>query len=103
VSRAEKAAAVCLDLPWVSPFLQVTQGIGEFDTFTIGGGLEMSSRERSGTRSSPDPMRFAATPYLANNIVGDVQSRRIGVGLSLAFHPVGTFRTFFATTPSSGR
>jgi len=32
-------------------------------------------------------MRFAATPYLANNVVGDVQSGRIGAGLSLAFHP----------------
>jgi hypothetical protein len=32
-------------------------------------------------------MRFAVTPYMANNIVGDVQSGRIGAGLSLVFHP----------------
>lgn len=76
-----------LELPWVSPFLQVTKGVGEFDALAIGGGLELSLRERSGTPSSPDPMRFAVTPYLANNVVGDVQSGRIGAGMSLAFHP----------------
>jgi outer membrane protein W len=80
-------AGARLDLPWVSPFLQVTKGIGEFDAVAVGGGLEVSLRERSGTRSSPDPMRFAVTPYMANNIVGDVQSGRIGAGMSLAFHP----------------
>lgn len=80
-------AGARLDLPWVSPFLQVTKGIGEFDAITIGGGLQVSLRERSGTQSSPDPMRFAVTPYLANNVVGDVQSGRIGAGLSLVFHP----------------
>jgi outer membrane protein W len=80
-------AGARLDLPWVSPFLQVTKGVGEFDAFTVGAGLEVSLRERSGPWSAPDPMRFAVTPYLANNIVGDVQSGRIGAGLSLAFHP----------------
>jgi outer membrane protein W len=80
-------AGVRLDLPWVSPFLQVTKGVGEFDAVAVGGGLELSLRERSGTPSSPDPMRFAVTPYLANNVVGDVQSGRIGAGLSLVFYP----------------
>jgi opacity protein-like surface antigen len=80
-------AGVRLELPWVSPFLQVTQGVGEFDAFAVGGGLAVSLRERSGTSSSPDPMRFALTPYMANNIAGDVQSGRIGAGLSLAVHP----------------
>lgn len=80
-------AGARLELPWVSPFLQVTKGIGEFDAVAIGGGLELSVRERSGTPSSPDPMLVAVTPYLANNVVGDVQSGRIGAGLSLAFHP----------------
>lgn len=80
-------AGARLDLPWVSPFFQVTKGIGEFDAVAVGGGLEVSLHERSGTPSSPEPMRFAVTPYLANNIVGDVQSGRIGAGLSLAIHP----------------
>lgn len=80
-------AGARLDLPWVSPFLQVSKGIGEFDALAVGGGLEVSLRERSGTQSSPEPMRFTATPYMANNVVGDVQSGRIGVGLSLAVHP----------------
>ena len=80
-------AGARLDLPWLSPFLQVTKGIGEFDALAIGAGLELTLRERSGTPSSPAPMRFAATPYLANNIVGDVQSGRIGAGMSLTFHP----------------
>lgn len=80
-------AGARLELPWVSPFLQVTKGIGEFDAFAIGGGLELSLRERSGAPSSPGPMRFAVTPYLANNVAGDVQSGRIGAGLSLTFQP----------------
>jgi outer membrane protein W len=80
-------AGARLDLPWVSPFLQVTKGIGEFDAVGVGGGLEVSLHERSGTQSSPEPMRFAVTPYLANNIVGDVQSGRIGAGLSLDLFP----------------
>jgi opacity protein-like surface antigen len=80
-------AGARLELPWVSPFLQVTKGIGELDAFAVGGGLELSLHERSGAPSVPEPMRFAATPYLANNVVGDVQSGRIGAGLALAFHP----------------
>jgi opacity protein-like surface antigen len=80
-------AGVRLDLPWVSPFLQVTKGVGEFDAVAVGGGLELSVREGSGAPSAPEPMRFAVTPYLANNVVGDVQSGRIGAGVSLAFYP----------------
>jgi hypothetical protein len=80
-----------LELPWVSPYLQVTKGVGELDAVAVGGGLELSLRERSGGPSSPDPMRFAVTPYMANNVVGDVQSGRIGAGVSLAFHPWAHF------------
>jgi hypothetical protein len=80
-------AGARLDLPWVSPFVQVTKTVGELDAFAVGGGLELSLRERSGTQSAPEPMRFAVTPYFANNIVGDVQSGRIGAGMSVAFHP----------------
>lgn len=80
-------AGARLQLPWVSPFIQVTKGVGEFDALAVGGGVELTLRERSGPPSSPQPMRFAATPYLANNIVGDVQSGRVGLGLSLAFFP----------------
>ena len=32
-------AGACFDLPLVSPFAQVTKGIGEFDLLTVGGGL----------------------------------------------------------------
>lgn len=76
-----------LDLPWVSPFLQVAKGVGEFDAFTVGGGVELSLRERSGTPSAPERMRVALTPYMSNNVVGDVQSGRVGLGMSLAFFP----------------
>ena len=80
-------AGARLELPWVSPFLQVTKGIGEFDALAVAGGLELHLRDQSGTRSSPEPMRFAVTPDLANNVVGDVQSGRVGAGMSLAFYP----------------
>jgi opacity protein-like surface antigen len=80
-------AGARLELPWVSPFLQVSKGVGEFDALAVGGGIELTLRERSGTPSSPEPMRFALTPYLTNNVVGDVQSGRIGLGMSLAFFP----------------
>jgi len=80
-------AGARLELPWVSPFLQVSKGVGEFDALAVGGGVELTLRERSGTPSSPEPMRFALTPYLVNNIAGDVQSGRIGLGMSLAFFP----------------
>ena len=32
-------------------------------------------------------MRFAVTPYLSNHVVGDVQSGRVGLGMSLAWLP----------------
>jgi hypothetical protein len=80
-------AGARLELPWVSPFLQVTKGVGEFDAFTVGGGVELTLLERSEKPSSPEPMRFALTPYMANNIAGDVQSGRVGLGVSLAFFP----------------
>jgi opacity protein-like surface antigen len=80
-------AGARLELPWVSPFFQVMKGVGELDAFTIGGGLELSLRERAGAPSAPPPMRFAVTPYLANNVAGDVQSGRVGLGVSLAFFP----------------
>ena len=32
-------AGACFDLPLVSPFAQVTKGIGEFDLLSVGGGL----------------------------------------------------------------
>ena len=35
-------AGACLDLPLVSPFAQVTKGIGEFDLLSIGGGLAIA-------------------------------------------------------------
>lgn len=80
-------AGARLHLPWVSPFLQVTKGVGELGAVAVGGGFALSLREKSGVRSTPAPMRFAVTPYLANNVVGDVQPGRIGAGVSLAFHP----------------
>jgi outer membrane protein W len=80
-------AGARLELPWVSPFFQVTKGIGELHALAVGGGIEVSLHERSGTQSSPEPMRFAVTPYLANNVVGDVQSGRIGAGLSFDLYP----------------
>jgi opacity protein-like surface antigen len=80
-------AGARLELPWVSPFVQVKKGVGEFDAFAVGGGVEVSLREASAARSLPEAMRFAVTPYLANNVVGDVQSGRIGAGLSLVLLP----------------
>jgi hypothetical protein len=35
-------AGACLDLPLVSPFAQVTKGIGEFELLSIGGGLAIA-------------------------------------------------------------
>jgi hypothetical protein len=80
-------AGARLALPWVSPFLQVSKGFGELDAVTVGGGVELTLLERSGAPSLPKPMGFAATPYMVNNIAGDVQSGRVGLGLSLAFFP----------------
>jgi opacity protein-like surface antigen len=80
-------AGARLQLPWVSPFIQVTQRISELDAFSVGGGVELTLRERAGAPSAPAPMRVAATPYLANNVTGDVQSGRVGLGLSVAWFP----------------
>lgn len=80
-------AGARLALPWVSPFVQVTQRVSELDGFTVGGGLELSLRERVGTPSAPEPMRFQITPYLSNHVIGDVQSGRVGLGMSLAWLP----------------
>jgi opacity protein-like surface antigen len=80
-------AGARLELPWVSPFLQITQRVGELDAFAVGGGIELTVRERKGAPFSPEPLRFAVTPYLANNVVGDVQSGRLGLGISLNYFP----------------
>lgn len=80
-------AGARLELPWVSPFFQVTKRVGELDAFAVGGGVELTLRDRAGAASAPEPMRFAVTPYLANNVVGDVQPGRVGLGMSLAFFP----------------
>jgi opacity protein-like surface antigen len=80
-------AGARLELPWISPFVQVTKRISALDAFTVGGGVELTLREREGAPSAPEPMRFAVTPYLANNLVGDVQPGRVGLGLSLAWLP----------------
>jgi hypothetical protein len=80
-------AGARLELPWVSPFIQVTKGVGEFDAWAVGGGVELTLRERAGTPSAPEPLSFAVTPYLANNVVGDVQSGRVGLGMSVTFFP----------------
>jgi opacity protein-like surface antigen len=80
-------AGARLQLPWVSPFVQVTKGVGELDALAVGGGVELTLREQSEARAAPEPMSFAVTPYLANNVAGDVQSGRVGMGLSLAVFP----------------
>ena len=80
-------AGARLQLPWVSPFVQVTKGVGELDALAVGGGVELTLREQSGARAAPPPMSLLVTPYLANNVVGDVQSGRLGMGLSLAVFP----------------
>lgn len=80
-------AGARLELPWVSPFIQVTKRVSELDAFSVGGGVELRLREKTGAASAPEPMRFAATPYLANNVAGDVQSGRVGLGVSLAWFP----------------
>lgn len=80
-------AGARLELPWVSPFLQVTKRVGELDAVAVGGGVELTLGERAGAPSAPEPMGFAVTPYLANHVVGDVQSGRVGLGLSLALFP----------------
>jgi hypothetical protein len=80
-------AGARLELPWVSPFLQVTKRVGELDAIAVGGGVELTLRERAGAPSAPEPMSFAVTPYLANHVVGDVQAGRVGLGLSLALFP----------------
>ena len=74
-------------LPWVSPFLQVSQRIGEFHSFTVSGGVEVALHERRETADPPPPPRFAVTPYVDNNVIGDVQSGRVGLGVSLAYYP----------------
>jgi hypothetical protein len=65
----------------------MTKSVGEFNAFVIGGGVELTLLERGGTAPPPEPLRFAVTPYMANNVVGDVQSGRIGLGMSLAYFP----------------
>jgi hypothetical protein len=80
-------AGARLELPWVSPFVQVAKQVGEFDAFAVGGGVDLTLTERSGAASAPDPMGLAVTPYLANNVLGDVQPGRVGLGISLALFP----------------
>jgi hypothetical protein len=80
-------AGARLGLPWLSPFVQVTKTVGEIDPLAISGGVELTLRKRSAQPTAPTPMRFAATPYLTNNIIGDVQSGRVGLGMSVAFFP----------------
>jgi outer membrane protein W len=84
-------AGARLQLPWVSPFVQVTKGVGELDALAVGGGIELTLREPHEAPAAPKPLRFAATPYVANNAVGDVQSGRLGLGLSLAAFPWAHF------------
>jgi opacity protein-like surface antigen len=75
-----------LDLPYVSPFVQVAKGIGEYDLLTVGGGLAFRLRDKRGTAPPPVPARFAITPYIANDVAGDVQSGHGGgLGLSLVY------------------
>ncbi len=84
-------AGVRLELPLLSPYVQVTKGIGELDPLSIGGGIAVTLHEKGETRDAPVPvpmpMRFAATLYIDDNVLGDVQPGRPGLGLSLASHP----------------
>ncbi len=76
-----------LQLPWVSPFVQLTQAVGELDDVAVGGGIELNLSEKQDAPAAPKPLRFAASPYVANDVAGDVQSGRLGLGLSLAVFP----------------
>lgn len=84
-------AGARLRLPWVSPFVQVTKTVGELGAVAVGGGLELTLSETQEARTAPKPLRFAASPYVANNAAGDVQSGRLGLGLSLAAFPWAHF------------
>ena len=84
-------AGARLRLPWVSPFVQITKGVGEFDALALGGGIELTLREKQDAPAAPKPLRFSASPYVANNAAGDVQSGRLGLGLSLAVFPWAHF------------
>jgi opacity protein-like surface antigen len=84
-------AGARLQLPWVSPFFQATKGVGELDALAVGGGIVLTLREQQAAPAAPKPLRFAATPYVANNAFGDVQSGRLGFGLSLAVFPWAHF------------
>jgi opacity protein-like surface antigen len=74
-----------LDLPWVSPFVQVAKSFGEFDALTASAGIAIRLREKHGALVPPELARFAITPYFASNVAGDVQSGRPGVGVSLGY------------------
>lgn len=82
-------AGAAFDLGPVSPYVQVTQGLGEFDLRTVGAGLLVHARTRRGDAAPPPPARWVVTPYADNNALGDVQSGRIGLGVSVdyAVHP----------------
>jgi hypothetical protein len=78
-------AGARLDLPWVSPYVQLEQGIGEYHLSAVTGGIAFRARERRGTAQPPEPLRFSITPYIANHIAGDIQSGRAGLGVALAY------------------
>ena len=79
-------AGARLNLAWVSPFVQVAKSIGEFDALTTTAGVVFRLREKRGTTAPPEPPHFAITPQIDNNVVGDVQSGRPGLGISLAYY-----------------
>lgn len=79
-------AGVRLNLPWVSPYLQVTKSVGEFDAFFVGGGVELSLFQMKESSPLPQMKRFIITPYMANHMAGKVQSGRVGWGMSLDYY-----------------
>lgn len=79
-------AGARLDLLWVSPYVAIEQGIGEYHLTAVAVGLAFHVRERHGIAAPPALPRLALTPYIANNVAGDVQSGRAGVGVSLAYY-----------------
>jgi len=78
-------AGARLDLGRFSPYVQATQGIGDIQLRTLTAGCSSRSRTaRLGSRPLPDA-RVTVTPYITNNVAGDVQSGRVGLGVALAY------------------
>jgi opacity protein-like surface antigen len=78
------AAGVRFDLRPLRPYVHAAATIGEIKVFTLGVGVLFGTTRPARVAAAPPP-RLQGTLYIANNVLGDVQSGRGGLGASIAY------------------